>query len=1775
MPQTAPPGVEPPQQPQRFWLILVSRPVIGTLLVLVALIGVGCWRLLVFIHEDLAPLVSEALSKTLNRPVEVGELETYSLTGMRFGPSGLPAYETQLDGKTIIDKDVATTEAVDVSFNVWKTLQTRTLNLDVTLVNPKLSVDEDVEGRWILTELEDEDDDDSEPFVKIQLDTLRVQNGQAVIKPFKAETRTVSDFDGAVSLSDERIGIKGSGELDSGGSFRADGEWKPDRESLKVNLKTKGLEVVPLLSFVPGELPLKIEAGAVDGNFDLQYQPQQPLRLSGKTEIAAADIQIPDQNIRVKARRVTSNFRVAYTDKQLPKIGGEAQFQGADVMIPEKLIFQNGRSRSQRLQNTIGQLKFIEDKGQVQFETRGNLASGGRLRTRGQTSLDLKKINLLLLASNISAPILDRAFELPIQIATGRVDANLNIQLRSDVQPNVRGVARLQKIDAQITGLPQPFYNANGFVRFRGGLTTELDGITARYGQVPLQAKGIIDVDKGYNITAQTPPVELNTALKTLGIGPETLPFPLAGKVRVPQLRVTGAIAKPLISGQVASSQGTKIDRVPFERVNARFRLAPPLLQISQIDARPQAGGTITGQARYDLTPGSSIVANLDAKNVPGDTVARLYGASPNGITVGPVFAQVRLSGPPADIRTQVDFQARRGTYPTTGTLRLQSGLVVLDNIVTQVAKGTARVNGLLKDQRLQANVKLAGLALNTFSKDLRGVLDGSVALSGPLASLSAETIRANGNLRFSKGLSLIEDPLNTRFGWNGRQILVKDASAPGFRANGIISAKLDGGPEITGLDLNILARDFDLRSLTAVAPTPLPVTGRADLAGRLTGTLTALNLRSALTLKNLAVSQFAFEPRLSGRLNYGQGLDLNLQGNRDRIQVALNPDLQPQSFLVQRDEAIAKGTAQGDTLFVNVQKFPLTVLNGQVASLGLGPASGLASGDFQANLKNQSLVGSIAVRDPGLGKLKGDQFTGGIRYVGGVAFLDNGKLLSKDSQYLVKGQLKPGETPSYSGQLNIIRGQIGDVVAAAQSIGGGSLSTVEESAMARKGTAADLLTKPVGSPEAPLLVQLQRLVEVEQILAQQQAKEKAAPTSFDIANLEGQFGGQISASGSGLDINGAFDLKGSNFKLNNYQIEQVVVAGGLQDGTVRFDPLKLASGDRQAIFVGRVGLEETNGELVASNIALEPLNEFVTLPSPISGDLNGKVVLSGSIFDPQAQGMLSLANAKLGDQPISQADASFNYKEATLRFDSNAYLNNPEPIQVSGSIPYPLPFAFAVPDSDEIEINAKVKDEGLALLSLATDQVAWVDGQGDVDLQIRGTLDQPVLNGTVALNNATLKAQLLEKPLQNVTGTLQFDRNVVTVPSIKGNYNEGEVVASGSLPIFEAAAMPNPLTVSLKSLDVAVADLYEGGVTGQVLITGAAVEPVIGGNVQLENGQVLLAKATGGASASEPEDSEPENSEEQAPLEGEQVTKATVASGVRSYVPISELVGADRPLRLNNLELQLGDNVRITQAPILSFVATGNLVVDGPTNAPTADGKIRFRKGSINLITSRFNVDPRQDSFAEFDPAFGLDPYLNIAMRTTVTEVTQARATSLNEAEEVPASSLGSFQSVRVRATVDGRASQLVSNFQDVVEVTSSPQRSEGEIIALLGGGASKSIQEGQAQQAAVNLASSAAFNEVQGLFDGLLGSRATFRVFPALLPNANESSGSVLSLGAELGYAVTDKFSVSVIQVLTGVDEPTLFNLSYDINRNLSARTSISADGEAVGILEYRLRF
>jgi translocation and assembly module TamB len=354
----------------------------------------------------------------------------------------------------------------------------------------------------------------------------------------------------------------------------------------------------------------------------------------------------------------------------------------------------------------------------------------------------------------------------------------------------------------------------------------------------------------------------------------------------------------------------------------------------------------------------------------------------------------------------------------------------------------------------------------------------------------------------------------------------------------------------------------------------------------------------------------------------------------------------------------------------------------------------------------------------------------------------------------------------------------------------------------------------------------------------------------------------------------------------------------------------------------------------------------------------------------------LQLVDGTLNQSPVKSALGSFSYANARLNFGSNVVVSGPDPIAITGSVPYKLPFAAIAPDNNEISLNVNVQNEGLALLNLFTDSVAWQDGEGQVQLQVRGTTQQPIATGIARVNNATITAPALPEPLTDVAGTLQFNFDRILVENLQGKFSRGQVVAQGVIPIFKNL-QPNdpditkPLAVSLDNLALNLPELYQGGASGNVVVTGTALSPIVGGDVRLADGRVLLAEAedtTTSVSSGAP--GTPTSSEEQQNNSG-QSTQTQIIS--RSNTPVSGDAG---PLpEFNNLRLTLGDDIAIARPPILNFQATGTLTLNGPRNDLRPDGTIRLRRGSVNLFTTQFVLARGYEHTATFSPNQGLDP--------------------------------------------------------------------------------------------------------------------------------------------------------------------------------------------------------
>ncbi|MEG4580583.1 translocation/assembly module TamB domain-containing protein [Microcoleus sp. MON1_C5] len=1084
----------------------------------------------------------------------------------------------------------------------------------------------------------------------------------------------------------------------------------------------------------------------------------------------------------------------------------------------------------------------------------------------------------------------------------------------------------------------------------------------------------------------------------------------------------------------------------------------------------------------------------------------------------------------------------------------------------------------------------------------LGGLFNGNINLSGPIAA-SPQTVRAGGSFRISE-VPFLKQPFEAVFNWDGKRVEIENATTPGLTANGFVNVELEGkgGPSISNLDLDVKLANFNLEALpaeqlgflSAIADKNSsqqnpPLRGNVDFTGSLTGTLAALSLVGDVEVRDLAVNQIAFDPVLAGSVNAdaGKSVDLRLAGASDKIEVALNPSFLPTSFLIQRGESVASGQTEGETLRVNLSDFPLAALNlapGKEA--GLGPITGTVSGQVNVpgwkmplNPATLQASGQIAIAQPAIGYIKGDSFQAEFSYANGSATLTNGIFRQGSGQYLISGNVQTGANPQFAGKVNVQQGNLQQVLAALQYFNLGDLARGLKPPV--YASAADVQTVAVGEPEAPLIEQLRRLAEIETILQQQQQAVESSEKLPPLSQLQGTFGAEIAVAGSlQTGVQAQFNVKGDNWQWGEYVAEKFSLEGSFQDGILTVLPLEIRSGESAIGFSGQLGQKAQSGQLRVENVPLEELAKLVELPFvDVTGNLNLRANLAGSLENPQATGELSLLEGTLNGEPIKQADGSFSYSNARLNFGGSALVTQTEPIEVQGSLPFELPFAAVKADSDQIDLRANLQNEGLAIINVLTPQVAWVSGQGQVQIRVGGTLQDPVAQGIANFENATVRAQAFPEPLTGLTGTVRFEGDRIRVEGIRGQLSQGEVVAAGVIPLSVPFAegdvdAANPLAVNLDKLALNLRGLYRGGVVGQVQARGTARRPQLSGNIELYNGEVFLRSPGGGttelASSSSASDSPSTSSPSPATEVSASPTTEVSPSGATPTSPPFE-VG------VNDLRLNLGRGIRVTSAPILSFQATGGLTVNGTLDDLRPVGTIRLTSGSVNLFTTEFRLDRGYAQTATFVPGQGLDPTLDVRLATSVQEVTRFRTPGTSVASEIAdePTSFGNVRSVRVQALVQGRASQLAES----LELRSSPSRSETEIVALLGGSFVQTLGQGDSTLAIANLAGAGLLNNLQSAITNATG-LSEFRLFPTRIrgneaQTASSSSGAgSLGLGLEVGFDITRNISASIIRVLSA-NQPTEFTVRYRVSDKILLRGSSNFQGDNRVTAEYELRF
>ncbi|MFN3430802.1 MAG: translocation/assembly module TamB domain-containing protein, partial [Candidatus Sericytochromatia bacterium] len=408
---------------------------------------------------------------------------------------------------------------------------------------------------------------------------------------------------------------------------------------------------------------------------------------------------------------------------------------------------------------------------------------------------------------------------------------------------------------------------------------------------------------------------------------------------------------------------------------------------------------------------------------------------------------------------------------------------------------------------------------------------------------------------------------------------------------------------------------------------------------------------------------------------------------------------------------------------------------------------------------------------------------------------------------------------------------------------------------------------------------------------------------------------------------------------------------------------------------------------------------------------------LRGPWADPRlsARGSLEAGSfAGPGLEPIAfeRIDAELAYARGQLDIRRATLRQGGREAMVAGT----LPVAEGTRGSTApIDLAVRLEDGNLAIANLFSQgRFQWLGGSGFVELRLGGTPLHPTLAGRIKLRDGRVAAKGLDAPVEKLEADITLADDKVSIETLKGTYGGGDLELGGTITLAEFQPERVDLTAVARPFRLQLTnDYYQGMVEADLKLKGPVAAPQLSGMVALRDGLIALKDTP-----------KPDQGPPKEPL----------------------------PLRLNNLQIALGPNLRIKNALIDLNVTTqqrqGFLQVDGPISAPKPYGVVIIESGTIRPLNNTFKItEGRVEFFGEqvrtedelmailapdagADPAANLNAKLDIFARTTLFDYEE------NEPIDIQAHVTGSLQQMDMRFT-----SEPIRPQQELLDMLSKKQ--------------------------------------------------------------------------------------------------------------------------------------
>ena len=988
---------------------------------------------------------------------------------------------------------------------------------------------------------------------------------------------------------------------------------------------------------------------------------------------------------------------------------------------------------------------------------------------------------------------------------------------------------------------------------------------------------------------------------------------------------------------------------------------------------------------------------------------------------------------------------------------------------------------------------------------------------------------------------------------WQPQLLELRRFQSPVLEATGRLP--LRAAPQ---LQLQLDLRSFPLERLSALLGTRLR--GQLDAWGTVAGPLRQLQPNLQLLVRDPGVGPLqlleSWRGVLEGSPAGGGNLALEAlaPAKPGQLKAQLDRRWLPQMASLQREGGSLRFAGDPRRYQWSADAFPLAGLEFALGPSGrFQPLGGALSGKGQLDLQPLWITGAIRLDRPQLLGLYGRHLSASGTY--------------RQGRYSAEGTWQGEQDDSLAMRL---RGEQGGPLWArfeARRFGSQTLQEFWQSAQLWRsgpprlaGSAADLQGLAIDTLGLSLNEQLKALEQAQLQVAAALARQRSGAERLDPRQLQGLVDADLTLTGPSIQRL-SLDLQASG---------HLWLRGSDRDQALTAAPVQLT-------LRGPLGGATT---FSVEHLPLALLALFTTVPDGLSGGLaaNGRFALANGRRRPELQLALALQDASLAGVPLQLERGDLALENGNLNLDwslrSDGAANS---VDVKGTVPLQ-------PTSEALELRVASRGDGLQFLSvLGGPGVQWQQGSVDLQLLVRGSLQTPLANGFLRFRDGVL--QVAGQTMRELEATVLFDFSELELQQLTARVgDQGQISGSGQLGLMEPLAQPKRrLALQVQQAPFKLPRL-QAIANGEVQVGGSLRSPDLSGELQLSRGSLNVQP---GQLATEDEPTRPVTVRElveakwdfQQPLlvMGQQL-ESSASQDLRAAVP-------DLPfLRFNALRLRLGPDLKVGVPNVLNFNTGGVLTLRGALD-PTlqVSGVVRLLNGRLSLFTTNFSLDPDAPNVAVFTPSLGLIPYVDIALRTRVSDTLVANETNRSNLYDwnvnAPANSIDQLRLVKVRVEASGPADRLADN----IRLTSSPPLPQERLVALIGGNSLVGLAGGNAGAALATVLGQSLLSPVVGGLSDAFGQRLTFALYPTYFApeevvaseNRSRRLPSQLVLGSEIGLDVTERFNFSLLAAPNRSDIPPQVTLRYQASDRVGVQTSIDTQGRWQSQLQLLFRF